>query len=167
MQDMAATVRYLRKQNWVDQGRLGLIGRSYGAFVVLTCLARMPEVGWAAAVEFFGPANLVTAAQAVPLAFRATSNEVLGDPDTERESMLARSPITYAENIKAPLFVVQGARDRRVPRGESDQLVERLRALGAEVRYEVYPDEGHGFTKSANEMRAYSDAAEFLIERLV
>ena len=78
----------------------------------------------------------------------------------------SRSPITYAENIKAPLFVVQGARDRRVPPSESEQLVEKLRALGAEVRYDVYPDEGHGFTKSANEMRAYTDAAEFLISHL-
>jgi dipeptidyl aminopeptidase/acylaminoacyl peptidase len=164
--DMAATVRYLKAQDWVDPGRLALVGRSYGAFVVLTCLARLSEAGWAAAVEFFGPSNLVTAAEAVPPAYRATSNEVLGNPDTERESLLARSPITYAENIKAPLFVVQGARDRRVPRGESDQLVQRLRALGAEVRYDVYPDEGHGFTKSANEMKAYSDAAEFLIAHL-
>jgi dipeptidyl aminopeptidase/acylaminoacyl peptidase len=164
--DMEATVRYLKAQDWVDQGRLALIGRSYGAFVVLTCLARLPETGWAAAVEFFGPSNLVTAAEAVPPAFRATSREVLGDPDTERDSLLARSPISYAENIKAPLFVVQGARDRRVPPTESEQLVGKLRALGAEVRYDVYPDEGHGFTKSANEMKAYSDAAEFLVSYL-
>lgn len=164
--DLAVSARYLLAQDWVDPNRIGLVGGSYGGFVVLSCLARLPELDWAAAVDFFGPSNLVTVAEAVPPAYRAIAAEVIGDPQTDRESLLARSPITYAENIKAPLFVVQGARDRRVPQRESDQLVEQLRSLGIEVRYDVYPDEGHGFTKSANQTKAYSDAADFLIAHL-
>ena len=71
-----------------------------------------------------------------------------------------------ADAIRAPLFVLQGGNDPRVPQQESDQLVERLRARGVEVRYDVYPDEGHGFTKSENQLQARSDAAEFLIAHL-
>jgi len=164
--DLAATARYVLSQEWVDTGRIGLFGASYGAFVVLSCVARLPEFRWAAAVDFFGPSNLVTVAEAVPPAYRATAIEVIGDPEVDRESLLARSPIAYAENIKTPLFVVQGARDRRVPQAESDQLVEKLRDLGVEVRYDIYPDEGHGFTRSSSQTKAYVDAAEFLIAHL-
>ncbi|GHJ50638.1 peptidase S9 [Catellatospora sp. TT07R-123] len=164
--DFAASAQWLREQDWVDPARLGLFGASYGAFGVLSCLARLPEMDWAAGVDLFGPSNLVTLAEATPPAFRALVADVIGDPDTDAEMLLSRSPITYVDQIRAPLFVLQGANDPRVPRGESDQLVERLRARGVEVRYDVYPDEGHGFVKSENQIKARSDAADFLIERL-
>jgi dipeptidyl aminopeptidase/acylaminoacyl peptidase len=72
----------------------------------------------------------------------------LGDPDTEADFLLSRSPITYADDIRAPLFVIQGANDPRVVKDESDQIVDKLRGRGVDVRYDVYPDEGHGFTKT-------------------
>ena len=89
------------------------------------------------------------------------------DPETEADFLLSRSPITYVDQIKTPLFVIQGAQDPRVVQGESDQIVERLKARGLPVRYDVYEDEGHGFTKRANELRALRDAAEFLESHLL
>ena len=74
--------------------------------------------------------------------------------------------MTYADAITTPLFVIQGANDPRVVKAESDQIVERLRARGVDVRYDVYDDEGHGFTKRANEIQALGDAAEFIISHL-
>jgi dipeptidyl aminopeptidase/acylaminoacyl peptidase len=74
---------------------------------------------------------------------------------------MQRSPITYVDQINAPLLVIQGAQDPRVVKSESDQIVERLRARGVEVRYEVFEDEGHGFTKRENELRAWRMTAEF------
>jgi dipeptidyl aminopeptidase/acylaminoacyl peptidase len=74
--------------------------------------------------------------------------------------------MTYVDQISTPLFVLQGANDPRVPQRESDQLVERLRARGVPVRYDIYPDEGHGFTKTDNQIKARTDAADFLLHHL-
>ncbi|MDQ1603999.1 MAG: hypothetical protein QOE01_1844, partial [Actinomycetota bacterium] len=99
----------------------------------------------------------------VPPTWRRLMAEWVGDVETEADFLRERSPITYADDIVTPLFVIQGANDQRVAQAESDQIVERLRARGIEVRYDVYPDEGHGFTKRANATKAFSDTAEFFI----
>ena len=83
-------------------------------------------------------------------------------PTRRRTSSIERSPITYVEQVKAPLLVIQGAKDPRVVKPESDQMVERLESLGREVEYEVFEDEGHGFNRRANELRAYRLSADWL-----
>ena len=80
---------------------------------------------------------------------------------------MERSPVTYAENVKAPLFIIQGANDPRVPQSESDQFVDRMREAGVEVRYDIYEDEGHGFRKRENELKAWRDATGFLESHLL
>jgi dipeptidyl aminopeptidase/acylaminoacyl peptidase len=90
----------------------------------------------------------------------------VGDPETEEEFLRERSPITYVEDVRAAMLVIQGAKDPRVVKSESDQMVERLRELGREVEYVVFEDEGHGFTRHANEMRAYKLTCEFLESHL-
>jgi len=91
---------------------------------------------------------------------------MIGDPDDDAEFLTSRSPTTYADQIRAPLFVIQGANDVRVPKRESDQIVDQLRGRGIEVRYDVYPDEGHLFTKHENLTSARADAADFLLAHL-
>jgi dipeptidyl aminopeptidase/acylaminoacyl peptidase len=166
LQDAAAAVDYLREQSWVDPARIGLYGFSYGGFVVLSCLARLPDLNWAAGVVHSGPSNLVTLANASPPTWRSLVARVIGDPDADAERLLSRSPVTYADHIRAPLFVIQGASDPRVPRQESDQIVQRLRSRGVDVRYDVYSDEGHVFVKTENRINAFSDAADFLVAHL-
>jgi dipeptidyl aminopeptidase/acylaminoacyl peptidase len=166
LDDFAAAHDHLRKQSWVDPARIGLYGGSYGGFAVLSCLARRPELDWAAGVDLCGISNLVTLARTAPPTWRTLVNAIIGNPDTDEDLLRSRSPVTYADQIRAPLFVLQGANDPRVPQAESDQIVQRLRARGVEVRYDVYPDEGHGFTKRDNQIRARSDIAEFLIAHL-
>jgi dipeptidyl aminopeptidase/acylaminoacyl peptidase len=161
LKDFEAAATFLRSLAWVDASKIGLFGGSYGGFAVLSCVSRLPSF-WAAAVDIVGPSNLVTFAKAVPPTWRRFMAEWVGDPYTEEEFLLARSPITYVDQIQAPLFVIQGANDPRVVRAESDQLVEKLRARGVEVRYDVYEDEGHGFTKRTNELKALKASAEFL-----
>jgi dipeptidyl aminopeptidase/acylaminoacyl peptidase len=102
-----------------------------------------------------------------PPTWRRLDNQLIGDPETEREFLLSRSPVTYADQITTPLFVIQGANDPRVPKGESDQIVERLRARGVEVRYDVYEDEGHGFTRRENELQSQRDTAGFFEQYLL
>ncbi len=161
LQDFEAAVTFLHSLDWVDPDRIGITGGSYGGFAVLSCVSRLPSY-WAAAVDIVGPSNRVTTIESGPPTWRRMDNELIGNPDTERDFLLSRSPVTYAGQITTPLFVIQGANDPRVPRAESDQIVERLRARGVDVLYDVYDDEGHVFTKRENQLKSQRDTAEFL-----
>jgi dipeptidyl aminopeptidase/acylaminoacyl peptidase len=165
LRDFEQLVAWLGEQEWADSERLGVFGGSYGGFAVLTCVTRLPEA-WAAAVDIFGPSNLVTFARSVPPTWRRFMARFVGDPDTEEEFLRERSPLTYVERVTAPLLVIQGANDPRVVQAESDQMVEKLRSLGREVEYVVFDDEGHGFTKRENELRAYRLSADWLESHL-
>jgi dipeptidyl aminopeptidase/acylaminoacyl peptidase len=166
MKDWDHAVKWLHEQEWVDADRLGVYGGSYGGFAVLTCVTRLPDY-WAAAVDIFGPSNLITAAKAVPPTWRRMMKRFMGDPEEDAELLRERSPLTYIENVKTPLLVIQGATDPRVVKSESDQLVDKLRSLGREVEYVVFDDEGHGFTKRQNEVRAMQLSAEWLERHLL
>lgn len=163
--DFKAAAEYLKALDWVDGNRLGVYGGSFGGFATLSCVTRLPEY-WAAAVDIVGPSNLVTFAKAVPPTWRRFMDKWVGNPETEVDFLMERSPITYVDQVRAPLFVIQGANDPRVVKGESDQIVERLQERGVEVRYDVYEDEGHGFTRRANEIKAMGDAAQWFIDHL-
>jgi dipeptidyl aminopeptidase/acylaminoacyl peptidase len=163
--DFEHAVTYLKSLDWVDPERIGVWGASYGGFATLSCLSRLPDL-WAAGISMVGPSNLLTMTRSVPETWRSEMADWIGDPDTEADFLLERSPITYADAITAPLFVIQGANDPRVVKAESDQIVEKLRARGVDVRYDVYEDEGHGFTNRANEVKAIGDTAEFLLAHL-
>ncbi|MDL4813433.1 S9 family peptidase [Actinomadura opuntiae] len=166
LDDLDHAVCHMRSDPGIDGDRIAVMGGSYGGFATLSCLARLPY-RWAAGVSLYGPANLVTLARACPPTWRHFVATVLGDPDTDAEYLAQRSPITYADTITAPLFVLQGARDPRVPRAESDRLVARLRERGVDVRYEIFEDEGHGFTDRENELRAHEEIAGFLCGHLL
>jgi len=88
--------------------------------------------------------------------------QVVGDPVEDREKLIEDSPITYLENMKKPMLIIQGANDPRVVRAESDQIVAALRNRGVDVEYLVLEDEGHGFSKKENEIRVYRRILEFL-----
>ncbi len=163
--DFEAAAKFIQAADWADPGKIGVFGGSYGGFACLTCMSRLPQY-FACGVDVVGPSNLVTLAKSVPPTWRSMIAAWVGDPDTEADFLLSRSPITYADQIVAPLFVIQGANDPRVNKAESDGIVEALRARGVEVRYDVYDDEGHGFTRKENEAKGIGDSAEFLIEHL-
>lgn len=161
LKDLEAAAQYLQAQDWVDGERIGVYGGSFGGFATLSCISRLPDY-WAVAVDLVGPSNLVTFAKAVPPTWRRMMAQWVGDPETEADFLMSRSPVTYVDQITTPLFVIQGANDPRVVKPESDQIVERLHERGVDVRYDVYDDEGHGFTKRENELRAFRDIAGFL-----
>jgi len=165
LRDFEAAARYLGSRKDVDERRIAVAGGSYGGFAALSCASRLPDY-WAAAVDVCGPSNLVTFAKSVPESWRRFMRDWVGDPEEERDELLRRSPITYAEDIRCPLLVIQGAQDPRVVKAESDQLVESLRARGGTVDYLVFEDEGHGLLKKANEHRAYKTITEFLLKHL-
>jgi dipeptidyl aminopeptidase/acylaminoacyl peptidase len=166
MKDWEHAAKWLRAQDWVEPDRLGVWGGSYGGFAVLTCVTRLPEY-WAAAVDIFGPSNLITFAKAVPPTWRRMMKKFVGDPDEDAELLRERSPLTYIENVQTPLLVIQGANDPRVVKSESDQLVEKLRSLGRTVEYIVFEDEGHGFTKRKNELATMRASVGWLEQYLL
>jgi dipeptidyl aminopeptidase/acylaminoacyl peptidase len=94
--------------------------------------------------------------------------ELVGDPEKEEDFLKERSPITYVDNINPTtnLLVIQGANDPRVVKNESDQIVERLRSKSIDAEYMVFEDEGHGFTKYSNLVKALKRSAEFLVTKL-
>ncbi len=166
VKDFESCAQYLQSLPWVKSDKLGVFGGSYGGFAVLTCVSRLPDY-WAAAVDIVGPSNLVTLVRSCPPTWRDIVKGTFGDPDTQEADMLRRSPITYVDQIVAPLFVIQGANDPRVVQAESDTIVDKLRARGVDVKYDIYEDEGHGFTKVENEMKAIRDSGQFFVDHLL
>jgi dipeptidyl aminopeptidase/acylaminoacyl peptidase len=166
LKDWDHAVRWLHEQDWVDRERIAVWGGSYGGFAVLSCVTRLPDY-WAAAVDIFGPYNLLSFAKAVPPTWRRMMKRFVGDPEEDADLLRERSPMTYIDNAKAPLLVIQGAKDPRVVKAESDQLVEKLRSLGRTVEYVVFEDEGHGFTKRKNELATMRASAEWLEQYLL
>jgi dipeptidyl aminopeptidase/acylaminoacyl peptidase len=165
LKDIEAAAQYLRTVPWASQHRIAVYGGSFGGFATLSAVTRLPDY-WAAAVDIVGPSNLLTFVRSVPPTWRRMMTAWVGDPEADAEFLRERSPITYVENVRAPLLVMQGANDPRVVKAESDQMVEQLRHMGREVDYVVFEDEGHGFAKRANLKRGYWLAAEFLQKHL-
>ena len=165
LRDLRAVTEWMTRQPEFDQKRLAVYGGSYGGFATLLCVTQIPDV-WRCAVDVFGVANLITMLQNAQPNWRRFLARWIGDAEKDRDKLIERSPITHIENVKCPMLILQGSNDPRVPQGESDQVVAKLRALGRRVEYVVYPDEGHGFTKKANADDAYGRIVAFLTREL-
>jgi dipeptidyl aminopeptidase/acylaminoacyl peptidase len=166
LRDLRAVTDWMTRQKDFDRSRLAVYGGSYGGFATLLCVTQIPDV-WRCAVDVFGVANLVTMLENAQPNWRRFLSRWIGDLEQDREKLVARSPITHIENVRCPMLILQGENDPRVPKEESDQVVERLRALGRRIDYVVYPDEGHGFTKRANAEDAYGRVVDFLTRELL
>jgi len=163
--DLIAGADYLVESGWADPRKLAVVGGSFGGFMALTAATREAD-RWAAVVELFGPSNLFTFIENTPAWWKPYLYEMVGHPERDREQLAERSPVNFLDRVKAPLLVIQGAHDPRVTKTESDQVVERLRALGRDVEYLVFEDEGHGFSRTANEIRAARSVVTFLDRHL-
>jgi dipeptidyl aminopeptidase/acylaminoacyl peptidase len=165
VKDLIAGVEWLRASGDVDPKRIAVVGGSYGGYMTLAAVTLYPDL-WAAAVDSFGIANFRTflgKTAAYRAGLRATE---YGDPIADAEFLDAVSPIHKADRIRAPLLVLQGANDPRVPAHESEQIVEAVRKRGGVAEYILFPDEGHGWTKLANQITAYRATVEFLDRHL-
>ena len=160
--------KYLASLPYVDPARIGILGGSYGGYMVLAALAFQPQE-FQAGVDIFGVANWVRTLESIPPyweSFRQALYQEIGDPKKDLEQLKAISPLFHADKIRKPLLVLQGANDPRVIKPESDDIVAEVRKNGVPVEYVVFPDEGHGFTKKANEIRAWGAVLRFLDEYL-
>jgi pimeloyl-ACP methyl ester carboxylesterase len=144
----------------IDVDRAGVIGRSYGGYMTLTLAGRHPEL-WRAAVDMFGPYDLLTFMERIPETWKPFFALTLGTAEDDRDFLVERSPRTAIGDIACPLFVIQGQNDPRVVEQESRDLVEELRARGKDVEYLVFDDEGHDVLKLHNRVRCYEAITQF------
>lgn len=166
--DVVASKQMLIETGFVDPERVGIIGGSYGGYMVLAALAFRPDV-FDVGVNIFGVSNWLRTLQSIPAWWEAQREALyteLGDPATDEERLRRISPLFHASNIRKPLIVLQGANDPRVLQVESDEIVEAVRKNDVPVEYVVFPDEGHGFVKRENELRGYKAILDFLDQHL-
>ncbi|MER7011077.1 S9 family peptidase [Saccharopolyspora sp. NPDC000359] len=149
----------------LDPRRAALWGGSYGGYMVLAGLAFQPE-RWAAGVDIVGISSLVTFLENTAPYRRAHREREYGSLRADADFLHRASPLTEVESIAAPLFVLHGANDPRVPLSEAEQVAGALRAKGLECELLVYPDEGHGLAKRTNRLDAYPRALDFLARHL-
>ncbi|MCU4753021.1 S9 family peptidase [Halobacteria archaeon AArc-curdl1] len=163
VRDIAACVDWLGDHDAIDPDRIVAMGGSYGGFMVLASLTEYPDL-WAAGVDVVGIANFVTFLENTGDWRRELREAEYGSLEDDREFLESISPINTIEAIEAPLFVLHGENDPRVPVGEAEQVVEAAREQGVPVRKLIFEDEGHGFSKLENRIEAYSEIAAFLDE---
>jgi len=164
--DITDGVTWAVENGIADPERVVILGGSYGGYATLAGAAFTPDL-YCAAVDFFGPSNLITFMETVPPYWKpmmAMMNIRVGNPEdeTDRAMLEEFSPLNYPENITMPIFIVQGENDPRVVKAESDQMVQALREIGTEVLYVVYGDEGHGFAHEENRLDFAGRVEEFL-----
>ncbi|HEX9794437.1 MAG TPA: alpha/beta fold hydrolase [Planctomycetota bacterium] len=164
LQDCVWGRRYLESLAWVDGDRVGILGGSYGGYMVCAALAFEPEA-FDVGIDIFGVTNWLRTLESIPPwweDFRAALYAEMGDPTTDQERLRGNSPLFHAGEIRKPMLVVQGANDPRVLQVESDEMVAAVRANGVPVEYLLFPDEGHGFRSRANRIAASDAYVAFL-----
>ena len=163
--DLAYGAEWLKQQVSVAEDRIAVYGGSYGGFMVLSALTTYPEL-FAAGVDIVGISNFVTFLENTSGYRRAHREAEYGSLEENRAFLEEISPLSHVDKLKAPLMVIHGANDPRVPLGEAEQLVETLEAHGVETEFLVFADEGHGLAKLANKLVAYPAIVKFLNKQL-
>jgi dipeptidyl aminopeptidase/acylaminoacyl peptidase len=168
--DLIDAVDWAVKRGVTTKDNVAIMGGSYGGYATLAGLTMTPDA-FACGVDIVGPSNLFTLLKTIPPYWEAGKQQMyrrMGDPGTpEGQALLKeRSPLTYADQIKKPLLIGQGANDPRVNVAESDQIVAAMKARNIPVTYVVFPDEGHGFARPANNIAFNAVAENFLAKCL-
>ncbi len=166
--DVSDGVLWLIKEGIADPRRVAIYGGSYGGYCTLAGLTFSPEL-YACGIDYVGVSNLFTFMKTIPpywTPFLESMYEMVGNPETDKELLTSASPVFHVDHIRAPLFVIQGAKDPRVNIEESNQIVEALRKRGIDVPYLVKENEGHGFRNEENRFEVYEAMESFLAKHV-
>jgi dipeptidyl aminopeptidase/acylaminoacyl peptidase len=157
--------KYLQSLAYIDTGRIGIIGGSYGGYMTMAGMAFHPDE-FKVGVDIFGVTNWIRTLRSIPPyweSFRKALYAEMGDPFSQDSVRLYNiSPLFHAKQIKNPVIVLQGENDPRVLKVESDEIVAAMKANNVPVEYVVFNDEGHGFVKKENEIKGYGAVLQFL-----
>jgi dipeptidyl aminopeptidase/acylaminoacyl peptidase len=165
VRDLAQGAQWLKEQPNVDGYKIVVMGGSYGGFMVLSAVTVHPDL-WAAGIDVVGISNLATFLENTSGYRRRHREAEYGILEEDREFLENIAPVNHIDNIKAPLMVIQGANDPRVPLSESEQMVKIMKEKGKPVEFIVFPDEGHGIVRLKNKRVAYPAIVEFLERHL-
>lgn len=165
VRDLEALHDWMKSDPSIDEKRAALYGGSYGGFMVLAGLTFQPD-RWAAAVDIVGISSFVTFLENTSPWRRKFREREYGSLENDREFLHEISPLTHIDRLRAPLFIIHGANDPRVPLSEAEQIAKVLEQKGIRYELAVYEDEGHGLAKLANRLDAYPRAVDFLDEVL-
>jgi dipeptidyl aminopeptidase/acylaminoacyl peptidase len=165
VRDIKATTDALVSRGIADPKRLGIMGGSYGGYMVMAGVTEYPDM-FAAGANLFGVVNFETFFRQSEPWMAAISTTEYGDPATQADMLRRLSPIHKLDRITTPLFVLHGANDTNVPVVEAEQIVSAMKARGVPVKYTLFPDEGHGWRKTPNRVRSTTEIARFFVEHL-
>jgi len=169
LKDCVYAKRWLTEQNYIDGEKIGIIGGSYGGYMVMAAMAFEPEE-FDVGVNIFGVTNWIRTLRSIPPyweSFREALYDELGDPYSGDSLRLYNiSPLYHADQVTKPLLVLQGSNDPRVLQVESDEIVAAVRNNGVPVEYVLFEDEGHGFVKKENQIEGYGKVLAFLEKHL-
>jgi dipeptidyl aminopeptidase/acylaminoacyl peptidase len=163
--DLAFARHWLAAHPSIDAERIGIMGQSYGGFMVLSAITEHPEL-WRAAVNYYGIADFVTLLQGTGPWRRNHRAAEYGDPDRDAELFARISPIHRVDRVNMPVLVAHGHHDPRVPIGESEQIVAALEERQKKVSYLTFDYAGHGFIRPDDRRRIYTAVAEFFTTHL-
>jgi dipeptidyl aminopeptidase/acylaminoacyl peptidase len=161
VKDLDAAAAWLAKSGIAPADRIGIIGGSYGGFMTLAAITFCADRNWAAAVDIVGIASFASFFARTAPWRRPLRAAEYGDPDKDADFLASVSPLNFIDRIEAPLMVIHGANDPRVPVEEAEQIVSTLRARGRDVDYLRYEDEGHGLAKAKNRADAWPKVVRF------
>jgi len=165
LKDCIAGKEWLAQQPSIHPDQIGIIGGSYGGYMVMAALTFEPEA-FEVGVNIFGVTNWIRTLKSIPPwweSFKVALYQEMGDPYSIDSVRLREiSPLFHAENVTQPLMVLQGAQDPRVLQAESDEIVSAVRENDVPVEYVLFEDEGHGFVKKQNQIEAYGKILDFL-----
>ncbi len=164
-QDVVAAAQYLIRQGMADPTRIAVTGRSWGGYLTMTCLTQYPEL-WAAGSAVVPFLNWFTAHTNSRDDLQHWDLENFGHPEKDRALYRERSPFFFLDRVRAPVQLICGAHDPRCPASESIQARDALAALGKPCDLVLYPDEGHSFLNTDNEVDANQRLVDFLARTL-
>ena len=161
LQDVLAAADFLKQTGYPDPKKLIAMGGSYGGYMTMMAVTKAPDV-WAAGVPIVPFVNWFTEMQNEDPVLQQSDRATMGDPEKNPALFRDRSPIFFIDQVKAPLLLLAGGHDPRCPKEETLQVVEKIKARGGVVDYEIYENEGHGFSKVENQIDAYKRVTDFL-----
>lgn len=158
--DIADTSAHMITAGLADPKRLGIMGGSYGGYMVMAGVTEFPTM-FAAGVNLYGVVNFETFFRDTQPWMAAISMVEYGDPVKDKAMLASLSPLNKIDRVTTPLLVLHGANDTNVPVVEAEQIVASLKARGVPVGYILFPDEGHGWRKLPNRVRSTTAIVDF------
>jgi dipeptidyl aminopeptidase/acylaminoacyl peptidase len=165
VRDIESTTRALVDRGIADPARLGIMGGSYGGYMVMAGVTQYPDM-FAAGANLFGVVNFATFFANTEPWMAAISTVEYGDPATQADMLRELSPIHRLDRIRTPLIILHGANDTNVPVVEAEQIVQNLRSRQIPVEYILFSDEGHGWRQLPNRVRSTVAIVNFFNQRL-